>query len=200
MTHLIKKLTAKATSGAQCIVHEIIMILENSKSKKRNMSSAWIDYKKALDSVAHSWIIRNLNMFKTTPSIVNFINANMKSWKTTLHLNHNNGTIKSRRININSGIFQRDSLSQILFCLALAPLSTLLNSTKHGYEIKKKTNHLFYMDDLKAYAMNDEQLKQLLDIITTFSVDIRMEFELDKCGKATFIKGKLSKTSNIALN
>ena len=45
---------------------------------------------------------------------------------------------------------------------------------------QKKINHIFYMDDLKAYAMNDELSKQLLDIVTTFSVDIRMEFGLDK--------------------
>ena len=56
------------------------------------------------------------------------------------------------------------------------------------------------MDDLKAYAMNDEQLKKLLDIIKIFSDDIKMEFGLDKCTKATVIKGKLTKTSNIVLN
>ena len=56
------------------------------------------------------------------------------------------------------------------------------------------------MDDLKAYAMNDEQLKKLLDIIKIFSDDIKMEFGLDKCAKATFIKGKLTKTSYIVLN
>lgn len=59
----------------------------------------------------------------------------MKKWKTTLHLNHYKGTMKSRKININSSIFQGDSLSLLIFCLALAALSTLLNSTKHGYEI-----------------------------------------------------------------
>ena len=56
------------------------------------------------------------------------------------------------------------------------------------------------MDDLKAYAMKDEQLKKLLDIIKIFSDDIKMKFGLDKCAKATFIKGKLTKTSNIVLN
>ena len=53
---------------------------------------------------------------------------------------------------------------------------------------------------LKAYAMNDEQLKKLLDIVNIFSTDIKMEFGLDKCAKATFIKGKLTKISNIVLN
>ena len=56
------------------------------------------------------------------------------------------------------------------------------------------------MDGLKAYAMNDEQLKKLLDIIKIFSHDINMEFGLDKYAKATFFKGKLPNTSNIVLN
>ena len=45
---------------------------------------------------------------------------------------------------------------------------------------------------LKAYAMNDEQLKKLLDTVNIFSTDIKMDFGLDKCAKATFIKGKLT--------
>jgi len=105
------------------------MILENCRRNKRNLSSAWIDYKKAFDSVPHSWIIKCLKMFKINPTVVNFITASMKKWKTTLHLNESNGSMKSRKININSGIFKLDSLFPLLFCLALAPLSTPLNST-----------------------------------------------------------------------
>ena len=36
------------------------MILENCKTKHRNLSTAWIDYKKAFDSVPHAWIIKAL--------------------------------------------------------------------------------------------------------------------------------------------
>ena len=31
--------------------------LENCKKRKKNISTVWIDYKKAFDSVLHSWII-----------------------------------------------------------------------------------------------------------------------------------------------
>ena len=33
-------------------------ILENCKKRKKNLSTAWIDYKKAFDSVSHSWILK----------------------------------------------------------------------------------------------------------------------------------------------
>ena len=46
--------------------------------------------------------------------------------------------------------FQEHSLSRLLFCLALTPLTNELNRTSYGYKIGEKSiNHLFYMDDLK---------------------------------------------------
>ena len=87
------------------------------------------------------------------------------------------------------------------FLPALATLSTLLNTVRYGYEIRKrKLNFLSYMDDLKVYAANDKQLKKLLDITIKFSDDISKESELDKCAKATSINGKLTKNSYVVLN
>ena len=56
------------------------------------------------------------------------------------------------------------------------------------------------MDDLKLFAKNDQQLQGLLNIVKQFSDDIRMEFGLDKCAKATFFRGKLLKAKNITLD
>ena len=64
------------------------MTLQNCRRNKRNLSSAWIDYKKTFDSVPHSCIIKILKMFKIRPTVADFIIASMKKWKTTLHLNH----------------------------------------------------------------------------------------------------------------
>ena len=87
-------------------------------------------------------------------------------------------------------------LSPLLFCLLLIPLTNELNNTKYGYEIYEKAiNHLFYMDDLKLYAKNDKELEGLLSTVKQFSDDIGMEFGLDKCTKASFVKGKLTRTT-----
>ncbi|XP_078348127.1 uncharacterized protein LOC144633190 isoform X1 [Oculina patagonica] len=177
------------------------MILEDCKTKKKNLSTAWIDYKKAFDSVPHTWIIKCMEIYKICPVTVNFITESMKCWKTTLHLNHAEGSITSRSINIKSGIFQGDSLSPLLFCLALAPLSSLIKASTYGYEVQGKTiSHLFYMDDLKTYAKSDSQQTGLLNIVKTFSDDIKMEFGLDKCAKAAFKGGKLTETFDLQLD
>ena len=110
-------------------------------------------------------------------------------------------TLNAGDININSSIFQGDSLSPILFCVTLIPLSKLLHNTGYGYKIHDNTiDHLFYMKDLKLFAKNDQQLQGLLNIVKQSSNDIRMEFGLDKCAKATFFRGKLLKVENITVD
>ena len=56
------------------------------------------------------------------------------------------------------------------------------------------------MDDLKTYAKNDQEQTGLLTIVKGFSNDIKMEFGLVKCKKATFKKGKLTITENIQID
>ena len=125
----------------------------------------------------------------------------MKLWNTNLFLNHTKGSMKSGKINVNCGIFQGESLSPLLFCLLLIPLTNELNNTINGYEIYEKAiNHLFYIDDLKLYAKNDKELEGLLSTVKQFSDDIGMEFGLDKCAKASFVKGKLNRTTAAELD
>ena len=86
----------------------------------------------------------------------------MKKWETTLLLSKPNGILSYGNIKINSGIFKDVSLSPLLFCLALFPLTKIINNSQYGYKIKNnKINHLFYMDDLKLYASNDNELEGL---------------------------------------
>ena len=66
-------------------------ILENCKAKKKNVSTAWIDYKKAFDSVPHSWILRCLQMYKIHPVLIEFIEQRMNHWKTNMTLFYNEG-------------------------------------------------------------------------------------------------------------
>ena len=124
----------------------------------------------------------------------------MKLWKTDLFLYHQQGTLKSNPINITCGIFQGGSLSPLLFCLSRFPLSLELNNPGYGYKIGNRSiDHLFFMDDLKLFAKNDEHLEGLLQTARQFSDDIGMSFGLDKCAK-TFKRGKLVHSANVCLN
>ena len=177
------------------------MILENCNKRKQNLSCVWIDYKKAFDSVPHEWILSSLKLFKVSLRVVGFLKHNMKNWKTQLTLTHESGTLMSDNINIKRGIFQGDSLSPLFFCISLIPLSLELNSLGYGYKIRTEwITHLFYMDDLKLYAKDDNELEGLLRIVKGFSDDIGMEFGLSKCAKANFKRDKLEKSDHVRLD
>ena len=137
------------------------MISEITKNKKGDLSQAWIDYKKAFNSVPHSWILEVMKMYGIHSRIIEFILRTMPQWRINLGLRHMKGNMEIPGIKIKTGIFQGDSLSSLIFCLLLCPLSILLNE-KNSQAIKigkaekeKKLNHLFYMDDLKIYSKPD---------------------------------------------
>ena len=44
-------------------------ILQEAKSRKKNLSTAWIDYRKAFDSLPHSWIEKTLQLYRVSPQM-----------------------------------------------------------------------------------------------------------------------------------
>ena len=175
-------------------------ILEDCKARSRNLSMAWVDYKKAYDSVPHSWLIRCLDLYKISPTIKKFLAHQMKKWKTNITLKHNNGDMQIPDVKIRRGIFQGDSLSPLLFCIAIDPLSKIIKNENIGYSLSKSRkkadkaqeliSHLLFMDDLKLYAADEKGLDKLIRKVHAFSRDIGMEFGLDKCAKCVIEAGK----------
>lgn len=165
------------------------VVLKQVQNMKRNLHMCYIDYSKAFDSVPHDWLIKVLQIYKIHPKIVTTLQHIMSTWKTNILINNNS----AGKVQISRGIFQGDSLSPIWFCLALNPLSTLLNSTNLGYRINRRAGrrltHLLYMDDLKLYSESENGLCSLVDTVKTFSNDISMSFGLDKCAIINIKKG-----------
>ena len=177
-------------------------ILENCKKRKKNLSATWIDYKKAFDSVPHSLILKCLQMYKIHPVLITFIEESMSQRKTNTTLVNKEGVLETGPIGIKRGIFQGDSLSPLLFTMSLNLLSQELQKTGYGYQLDEQTknNHLFYVDDLKRYGTSDNQITGLINTVKNVSDDIKMEFGLDKCAKASFKRGKKVSAEGIPLN
>jgi hypothetical protein len=169
--------------------------MEQARKNNRNIYTAFIDYKKAYDSVPHSWLIKILKIYKINLDLINFLSHVMTFWRTTLNLSINNTKLKSEPIQIKRGIYQGDSLSPLWFCLAINPLTNLLNSTGYGFNIRlnnttlSKLNHLLYMDDIKLYASKKNHILSLLTITENFSNDIGMSFGIDKCKMQSICRG-----------
>ena len=87
----------------------------------------------------------------------------MSKWKTTMKLLYNNGCITTDQIKIKRIIFQGDSFSPLLLCLALVSLTSV---------------YLYYIDDLKLYSKKEQEQVGELKIVKQFSDDIGMVFGL----------------------
>ncbi|XP_036348061.1 uncharacterized protein LOC118757459 [Rhagoletis pomonella] len=179
----------------QLIIDTVIM--EQAYHNQRNIYTSYIDFKKAFNTVPHSWLLEVLDICKISPNIKRRTQQLMNSWKVTLKLFHNNGLIKTAPIPIKRGIFQGDSLSPIWFCLALNPLSSILNASNYGFSLKAprvsqyRLSHLLYVDDIKLYAANERQMNTLLEQTEDFSNDIKMSFGVEKYRRLSVENGKL---------
>ena len=146
------------------------MIYNETKQKRLNLLTVWLDYKKAFDSVPHSWVIKSLALAKVPKLIIGAVKSLMDQWRTKIHLHGETPMIETRMIDYYRGTLQGDLLSLILFMLAVNPLSHLLSKAE-GFTLTiedqiRIITHLFFVDDLKLYASTLAKMNKLLDIVT----------------------------------
>lgn len=185
----------------QLIIDSVAM--KQALTRKRNIHTMYIDYRKAFDSVPHSWLISVLELYKIHPSIVKFLQTIMGKWQTVLNIKQS--SVTTEPIRIERGIFQGDALSPLWFCLAINPLSKLLNDTKCGFKLKDNNSHftlshLLYMDDIKMFGTSKEEIYKLAEVTEEFSKDICMNFGVDKCKIFSVNRGKVQDSNYILEN
>ena len=158
----------KGSRGTAELLYIDQHILNESKTRRKNLAITWIDYKKAYDMVPHSWIINSLTMYKISHEVINFIDKTMKTWRVEL-------TAGGRRLaeaKIQKGIFQGDSLSPSLFIIAMMPLNHILRKCTARYQ-------LMYMDDIELFTKNEKELETLIHAVRIYSQDMGIEFGIE---------------------
>ena len=173
-------------------------VCKKARLAHRSLAMAWVDYKKAYDMVPHEWILKILGLTKVAGNVGNLLQNSMTSWKTELSCNQDEIGV----VDINRGFFQGDSLSPLLFVIAMLPLTFLLQRERYGFILTDdgvRLNHLFFMDDLKLYGKTESELEELLKIVHKFSTDIGMEFGFDKCAMLSIKAGSRIESDGITL-
>ena len=88
------------------------------------------------------------------------------------------------------------SLSPLLFCLAINPISELIANSRHGYSIKSKFGICsIYMDDLKLFAKNEKDLTPLISTVQLFSSDACINLSKSAC--LIVSRGKITETTGV---
>ena len=81
------------------------LIMDNARCRRKNLFMAWIEYKKAYDSVPYSWILSCLDLYKVHPRLCAFLQNVMQYWKVNLFCaDHFYG-----EVNVMRGIYQGDT-------------------------------------------------------------------------------------------
>ncbi|XP_044757740.1 uncharacterized protein LOC123315901 [Coccinella septempunctata] len=181
-----------------------LLVIDNSitkqaKKRLRNLSMAWIDYRKS--PVPHSWLFQVLQIYKINPQAIQLLKHLMTTWRTKLTVKHETVSYQTGKIRIARGIFQGDRFSPSWFCAAMNPISSMLNRSAYGYAIDSNTilPHLFNVDDLKLFAIGRKQSEGELELVRKFSGDIGMSLGLEKCAVVEVKRGKMVRQQNIQL-
>ena len=82
----------------------------------------------------HIWIIECLDLFGVAENIKSLLVNSMKKWKVMLC----SGNSELGEVEIKHGNFQGDSLSPLVFVLALIPLSLILRKVKATYVFRRQ--------------------------------------------------------------
>ena len=84
----------------------------------------------------------------------------------------------------------------------MLPLTLILRKCEAGYHLyanNTKLNHLFFMDDLKLYARNENQLDSFIQTVRIVSKDIGMKFGIEKCAVLVLKRGRLAQSEGIRI-
>ena len=185
-----QKGSRKGCRGCLDLLYIDKKIMKEVKQRKKNIAMCWLDYRKAYDLVPHSWLNECLSLFGVAENVKDLLTNSMKEWSTMLtSCGEETGEVKFSR-----GIFQGDSLSPLMFVIAMIPLTLVLRKIKASYKVSsdgEQINHLMFMDDIKLYAKNESGLDALVQSVRVLSNDIGMEFGIEKCAMLVIKIGKV---------
>ena len=70
--------------------HQLLIdraVTNDSRARQINLSTAWINYRTAYDSMLHTWIWECLALYTVNTTLRTFIKNSMGLWRTTLEVN-----------------------------------------------------------------------------------------------------------------
>jgi len=107
-------------------------------------------------------------------------------------------------IEVYSGILaqgiRRTTMTTTTTTTTTMMMMMMMIRTITGYEehtTKRKVSHLLYLDDLKLIGKTEEEFQEQMQVVRTFSDDIRMDFGLDKWAQIVLKTRKLVLSKNL---
>ena len=175
------------------------MVCEDSKRNKRNLSMAWIDVKKAYNSVDHKWLVELMAVHRFPDWVGKMVSRLCATWNTRIVVTTKQGRETSDLIKFNKGLPKGDAFCPRLFTICLNPVAWQLKASE-GYKLSKpisaKITDLFYIDDLKVFAASATKMTRVLKATKESTKCMGMQWNEKKCAVTHMKKGALDQTTS----
>ena len=158
----------------------------NSRSKTY---VAFIDYRKAFDSVRRDVLWKVLREKGISDKMINMIRGIYKKVEGSVRY----GTKTSEAFECPIGLRQGCVMSPLLFSLLISKVSDEINRKgKHGYQFLPGTpeiKNLMFADDISAISMTPTGLQHTLTVLEETSRELGLQINLDKTKVIVFRAG-----------
>ncbi|MCJ3109057.1 reverse transcriptase family protein, partial [Klebsiella pneumoniae] len=157
-------------------VHTINQVIEKSAEYNRPLYMAFIDYEKAFDSVEIPAVLEALRRQGICDSYVNTI-ANIYKDSTATLLLHK----KSRKIPIQKGVRQGDTISPMLFTACLEEIFKSLDWNEKGLRINGDyLSNLRFADDIVLFSNDGDELQKMIEDLSRESAKVGLRMNMQK--------------------
>ena len=167
-------------ASRSCIDHifSLCTILRNRKAMGLDTFLAYIDYKKAFDSVDRNLLLFKLSKIGVVGKFYCAISSLYQNPKSKVVLNE----FETDYFDCPIGVKQGDCLSPTLFAIFINDLAEEIKSSGVGLDLDSDTfvNILLYADDIVLIAKNEEDLQFLLFMVENWCKKWRLEINLTK--------------------
>lgn len=140
-------------------LHTVRQIIEKTKEYNINVWMAFVDFRKAFDTVEIWAIIKSLRNARVDQRYINLIENIYKTSTISIKLHET-----TNRINAKRGVRQGDVMSPKLFTLVLEDIFKKLQWTNKGLNIQGEHLHnLRFADDIVLFAKDKQELIRMLE-------------------------------------
>ena len=154
------------------------------RDQKRKAYVAFLDVRKAFDTVWHSGLLLKLIQFQVPKYIW--------SHHCTYSILWNSST--SRSFSVQQGVRQGAVLSPLLYCIFVNDLLSQLSSS--GYGVRVHNSSPMYADDLALISHSSSDLQDMLDIVSNYAQKWRYKMNAEKSSILVFGESLAVRTRN----